>query len=171
MKTTDLKKTLKEFRHALGKTQTEFAQLLGKALPTVQRYEAVAAPKGRVLAELEEMAHEHGLEDYACAFGFALSAEIGWSRPQRMLTNNPHRRHPRETLAAVYDELFRDTIRDGLTVTAIRLEFDQSNGTTRFADIELPSEQSKAAAKAWIEKQEKRPERPRSNPRLSEKKK
>src|SRR4051812_6946967 len=129
MKTTDLKKTVKDFRRALGKTQTEFGQLIGKALPTVQRYEALSPPRGRVLAQLMELADEHSLRDFARTFGLALSAEIGWSRPKLRVTNNPQRWHPKEKLPAVYDQLLRDTIGDGLTVKAIRLEFDQSDGT------------------------------------------
>ena len=62
---------------ALGKTQTEFGTLLGKGIATIQRYETLVPPKGKVLAQLEQLAHAHGYDEYAAIFRTALAVELG----------------------------------------------------------------------------------------------
>jgi transcriptional regulator with XRE-family HTH domain len=176
MKPTDLRKTVKDFRHALGKTQTEFGRLIGKSLPTVQRYESLAPPRGGVLFQLEEIAREHHLSEYAFAFQCALAEELGWPAPKRRIAKDPQRWHLREELGDVYDECIGEALEEGLTVTGIHIEFDRSDGRTRIADIALPTEQQKKIILAERLRKEEEWERrvaarPRSNPRRSEKKK
>ena len=77
MSSPDLRPAVRSLRLALKKTQTEFGALIGKTLPTVQRYENLVPPKGSVLTRLANVAHENGLEDYARLFRLALAAEMG----------------------------------------------------------------------------------------------
>ncbi len=75
-----VKEAVRKLREALGKTQTEFGQMIGASLPTIQRYERLVAPKGKVLVKLEGLAREYGLEEYAGVFENALTQELGQER-------------------------------------------------------------------------------------------
>ena len=80
MSSENLKVMVRELREGLGKTQTEFGALIGKGLATVQRYETLVAPKGKVLVQLEKLARESGFKECADAFRGALIAELGMDR-------------------------------------------------------------------------------------------
>jgi hypothetical protein len=80
MSSENLKVMVRELREGLGKTQTEFGALIGKGLATVQRYETLVAPKGKVLVQLEKLARESGFKECADAFRGALIAELGLDR-------------------------------------------------------------------------------------------
>lgn len=82
MSSANLKVMVRQLREGLGKTQTEFGALIGKGLATVQRYEALVPPKGKVLVGLEKLARENGFMEYADAFKDALIAELGMDRPR-----------------------------------------------------------------------------------------
>jgi len=77
MSSENLKVMVRQLREGLGKTQTEFGALIGKGLATVQRYEALVPPKGKVLVALEKLARKNGFTEYADAFKGALIAELG----------------------------------------------------------------------------------------------
>ena len=68
---------VKELRLALGKSQTEFGALIHKSLPTIQRYEGVVAPAGRVLADLAALARVNRLDTLADLFQEAFDREVG----------------------------------------------------------------------------------------------
>jgi transcriptional regulator with XRE-family HTH domain len=77
MSNSDLKETVKRLRLALGTTQTEFGVLIGKGLATVQRYETLVPPKGKVLVRLQKLAQDNGLDECAVIFRNALLNELG----------------------------------------------------------------------------------------------
>jgi len=78
----ELQSTVRKLRVALDQTQEEFAQRLGVTRVTVARYEQSRPPAGKALAALEELAAEHGLDDYATVFRRALTDELGAPRPE-----------------------------------------------------------------------------------------
>jgi hypothetical protein len=80
MSSENLKVTVRQLREGLGRTQTEFGALIEKGLATVQRYETLVPPKGKVLVRLEKLARENGFTEYADAFRGALIAELGMDR-------------------------------------------------------------------------------------------
>jgi hypothetical protein len=73
----DLKRAVRDLRAALGKTQSEFGALIGKGLATVQRYEGVVPPKGKVLGQLAALALENSQLTLAALFRSALDEELG----------------------------------------------------------------------------------------------
>lgn len=73
----NLREAVRRLRLDLGKTQTEFGVLIGKGLATIQRYETLVAPKGKVLLRLEKLARENRLDECAKTFRDALLAELG----------------------------------------------------------------------------------------------
>lgn len=73
----DLKRAVRDLRAALGKTQTEFGALIGKGLATVQRYEGVVPPRGRVLVRLAALADDNSQTTLAALFRSALEEELG----------------------------------------------------------------------------------------------
>jgi transcriptional regulator with XRE-family HTH domain len=77
----DLIKATKELRERLGITQQEFAHKLGLAISSVTNYERVREPTGRSLAQLMQLADEHGHADLAKVFNKALSDELGLELP------------------------------------------------------------------------------------------
>jgi transcriptional regulator with XRE-family HTH domain len=79
---TELMKATRQLRTAMGLTQTAFAQRVGKTLPTIQRYETLAQPRGEVLVKLMKLADEHGHADLAELFQDALSTELGYRVPR-----------------------------------------------------------------------------------------
>src|SRR3954463_13181570 len=79
--TDELRAAVRGLRRALAKTQTEFGTLIGKSLPTIQRYEALVPPKGKVLFTLESIAREKRFDEYARAFRDAIRAELGVELP------------------------------------------------------------------------------------------
>lgn len=79
MSTKDLRGAVRELRVALGRTQTQFGQLIGKGLATIQRYETLVPPKGAVLAMLGRLAEENGRHDLSVIFHSALAEELGES--------------------------------------------------------------------------------------------
>jgi len=77
MSNEKLREAVKRLRFDLGKTQTEFGVLIGKGLATVQRYETLVPPKGKVLLRLERLAREKGFYECADIFREALLVELG----------------------------------------------------------------------------------------------
>ena len=63
---------VRELRTALGLSQTEFGRLLGKSLPTVQRWETLRPPDGKALALLEQLATDRNHPELARPFHDAL---------------------------------------------------------------------------------------------------
>ena len=70
--TDELSYAVKQFRKGLGETQTEFGIRLGYSLPTIQRWELVAAPRGAALIDLARRADETGRTEFAQLFRSAL---------------------------------------------------------------------------------------------------
>ena len=56
---TEASRAVIALRHALGKTQQEFAQLLKTAISTIGRWETKDPPKGDALLQLAEAAWRH----------------------------------------------------------------------------------------------------------------
>jgi hypothetical protein len=79
--TDDLRFAVRGFRLALAKTQTEFGALIGKSLPTIQRYELLVPPKGKILFTLESLAREKRFDEYAQTFRDAIRDELGVELP------------------------------------------------------------------------------------------
>ncbi len=68
---------VKQLRDALGLTQTEFAQKLGRGLSTVQRWERDVPPRDEALLPLVYLAHSSGHEEIARSLRSMLSTELG----------------------------------------------------------------------------------------------
>lgn len=81
MSTDELRAAVKNLRLALGKTQTEFGAMIGKSLPTIQRYESLVPPKGRILLKLEALAREKKFDEYAQTFRAAIRTDLGLDMP------------------------------------------------------------------------------------------
>ena len=58
-------------------SQTEFGQMIGKSLNTIQRYEGLVAPKGAVLIQLHQWAIKQDRQDLAKVFWDAAAKELG----------------------------------------------------------------------------------------------
>jgi transcriptional regulator with XRE-family HTH domain len=78
-----LNSTVRKLRLALELTQQEFADRLGLGIATVVRYEKNRAPDARSLGRLEQLAEEHGFEEFATTFRRALAAELTVPAPAR----------------------------------------------------------------------------------------
>jgi transcriptional regulator with XRE-family HTH domain len=76
-----LRAAVRGLRLALGKTQTEFGTMIGKSLPTIQRYETLVPPKGKTLLKLERLASEKRFDEYARTFREALRRDLGLDLP------------------------------------------------------------------------------------------
>lgn len=68
---------VRKLRLSLDESQQAFAHRLQAAIRTVARWEAGHKPNSRMLSQLERVAREHGLNDYAVVFRAALSADVG----------------------------------------------------------------------------------------------
>jgi transcriptional regulator with XRE-family HTH domain len=68
---------VRELRTALGESQQAFAYRMKTAIRTIARYETVRPPKGRALAELQQVATDTGHQKLANIFKDALIAELG----------------------------------------------------------------------------------------------
>jgi transcriptional regulator with XRE-family HTH domain len=68
-----------ELRALLNETQQQFANRLGTAVTTIARYETSRPPKGRVLAQLEQIAQAEGHSVCGDAFRIALEKDLGIS--------------------------------------------------------------------------------------------
>ena len=68
---------VRKLRLGLGDTQQDFAQRLQTAIRTVARWEAGHSPNNRAVAQLEQLAREHGFTDLADGFRTGLSKSIG----------------------------------------------------------------------------------------------
>ena len=83
MSRDELRRATKDFRLSIRDedgnpiSQTEFGRLLGKSLNTVQRYETLVPPTGKVLAKLARLAGERQQTAFAEIFAKALADEIG----------------------------------------------------------------------------------------------
>jgi transcriptional regulator with XRE-family HTH domain len=77
----DLRGAVRGLRAAMGKTQTEFGTMLGKSLPTIQRYESLVPPKGKILIDLERLARDARFDEYAQIFREAVRVELGVELP------------------------------------------------------------------------------------------
>lgn len=129
-----------QLRALLGETQQRFANRLGTAVTTIARYETSRPPKGKVLAQLEQIARKEGKGECADVFRRALEKELGFGsfKSPQTLRRNPWRLYTREDLLAAYDEHVGEINRDGNTVVGIRMEFDRSDGRAIIADIAAP---------------------------------
>jgi len=67
---------VRRFRLRLHETQQQFAIRLNTSVRTVARYETVRAPHGAVLRQLEALARDTGLLEFATAFEEQLQAEL-----------------------------------------------------------------------------------------------
>jgi transcriptional regulator with XRE-family HTH domain len=85
----DLRAAVRGLRLALGKTQTEFGALIEKSLPTIQRYESVVPPRGKVLLKLERLARGNCFDEHAQSFREALRADLGLDLPDIAATSHP----------------------------------------------------------------------------------
>lgn len=79
---TSLRRAVRGLRLALGKTQTEFGALIGKSLPTIQRFETLVPPRGKILLKLETLARESRLDEYAQRFRQAVRDDLGLDLPE-----------------------------------------------------------------------------------------
>jgi transcriptional regulator with XRE-family HTH domain len=75
-----LRSAVRQLRMAMGKSQTEFGALIGKGLATIQRYEALVPPRGKVLSDLVLLAEQNSQPGLAALFRSALEQEIGGLR-------------------------------------------------------------------------------------------
>lgn len=75
--TKEVRDAVLELRTRLKLTQTQFGNIIGKGLATVQRYETLVAPKGTVLNKLMILSAEHNHQDITGTFGRAFSEEFG----------------------------------------------------------------------------------------------
>ena len=78
--TSDLRAAVRQLRTAMGKSQTEFGALIGKGLATIQRYETLVPPRGKVLPDLVLLAEQNSQPVLAALFRSALEQEIGGLR-------------------------------------------------------------------------------------------
>lgn len=67
---------VRELRIRLGDTQQEFASRTKMAISTVVRYELSRPPKGKALLELKNLAENHGFNDIARVFSYALGQSV-----------------------------------------------------------------------------------------------
>ena len=72
-----IRTALRELRSRLGKTQTEFADYIGKSYPMVRVYESERTPQGLTLAQFISLASSHGYTDLAAVFSNALLEDLG----------------------------------------------------------------------------------------------
>jgi transcriptional regulator with XRE-family HTH domain len=72
---------VRSLRTRLGDTQQKFAARIGSAISTVVRYELNRPPRGKVLAQLEKLASDHGFDEEAAVFRKALAQELGMPEP------------------------------------------------------------------------------------------
>jgi|GEM_PF-3365135 len=75
-------RAVKDLRNSLNESQPQFAVRLGTSLRSIARYETSRPPKGKVLAQLEQIALNNGFDEYAQVFRAALSNELGFPAPQ-----------------------------------------------------------------------------------------
>jgi transcriptional regulator with XRE-family HTH domain len=115
---------VKLLRMALQENQEQFARRLNTALRTVARYESTRPPKGRVLAYLEQIAMQHGFDEYAAVFRHALASELGLSSqsipireprpakavPEMDFQDSEERMLCAALLLAIRDEKFKDKL-------------------------------------------------------------
>jgi transcriptional regulator with XRE-family HTH domain len=73
----EVTKAVRDLRVKLEDTQQQFATRMNMAISTVVRYELSRPPRGKVLAQLERMAMEHGFDEEAAVFRRALRQELG----------------------------------------------------------------------------------------------
>ena len=117
---TDNKKVMqavRDLRSQLGRTQTQFAEMINVGMSTVQRYEQLVPPKGRILVRLMELAEQHGYVTEARVFANALAEELdargASNRPLGMLLGGipAEKWVPFQTLAgSLYGHVFSSTI-------------------------------------------------------------
>lgn len=94
----DLKSAVKELRTKLGLSQTEFGRLIGKSIATIQRYETLVPPQGKVLSDLSTLAFLNGESRLAQVFTEALRVQMAGRIPSEG-------RYVPESVAAALDEL------------------------------------------------------------------
>jgi transcriptional regulator with XRE-family HTH domain len=76
---------VRDLRNRLGDTQQQFANRLGMAISTIVRYELSRPPRGRVLADLENLAVNNGCSVEAAVFRNALYEEFPLVFPESTL--------------------------------------------------------------------------------------
>jgi DNA-binding transcriptional regulator YiaG len=54
--------SVRAMRTETGLSQSDFGRLLGKSLPTIQRWETIRPPRGRALAELLDLSKKYSGE-------------------------------------------------------------------------------------------------------------
>jgi hypothetical protein len=112
MSSANVRDAVRRLRGGLGKTQTAFGELIGKGLATVQRYETLVPPKGKVLVQLEKLALESGFDECAKIFRNELRNELGLTSqrdevppPPGLTLFQPMRPENPEEEAMVFDVL------------------------------------------------------------------
>jgi transcriptional regulator with XRE-family HTH domain len=88
-----------QLRERLGLTQPEFASRLDISMPSVQRYERLVAPTGKVLAQLAILAKEAGYDDLASEFHAALIEDLGPQVMAVISAGGPVTRHKRRNIS------------------------------------------------------------------------
>jgi DNA-binding transcriptional regulator YiaG len=74
-----LRAAVSELRNRMGLSQTQFGLRLGKALPTIQRWETLRPPKGPALVQLMTLAAGINETSIAEVFRTALSEELAYT--------------------------------------------------------------------------------------------
>jgi transcriptional regulator with XRE-family HTH domain len=73
---------VRQLRECLGMTQAQLAAELGRGMSTIQRWEQVAPPRGRALADLANLARSRGKDKLPGLFETTLSEEMGADNPE-----------------------------------------------------------------------------------------
>lgn len=135
---------VRKLRKELGESQQQFAYRMKTAIRTIARYETVRPPKGKVLRRLEVLATENNLHHLADVFHGALNQELGMRNAEKIRIGALANLYSRDRMTVAFDKYVKAINGEGCTVTAIRLEFDGSDGTTYVADIAPPELQKVA---------------------------
>jgi len=140
----DVRKAVRALRTSLKETQQTFSKRLAVGIATAVRYELTLAPHGRMLAKLARIAEEEGFPTQAEVFRDALNQELGLiatanvAIPARRL--NLWQLYQPEDLPKAYARYVKHIARQGRSITAVRLEFDCSDGKTYAADVATPKQ-------------------------------
>lgn len=110
---------VRDLRTALGESQQAFAYRMKSAIRTVARYETVRPPKGRALAELQQVATDTGHHKLATIFKDALIAELGTAGHFAHLGGIAY-----VVVPGIRDEVARisSTLKDENTAQEVRIE-------------------------------------------------
>jgi len=76
-----IREVARELRETLGHTQQSWATEMGWAISSAVRFESGAQPSARMLAQMLETAHAHGLVDLAAEIQIHLNVALGPNFP------------------------------------------------------------------------------------------